>query len=102
MDYPVNTDDKPVIQYMAPRQYRERGEAGVPWFVGPYLLKFIQQLQAACPPGEDPLLLHRSAANQRLPLAGSAYHEANLWEKFGNEEQVQVNWDRFVRGWLNR
>lgn len=101
-DYPVNTDDKPVIQYMAPRQYRERGEEEMPWFVGPYLLKFIKQVQATCPPGEDPLLVHRSATNQRLPLAGSAYHEANLWAKFGNEELVRKNWERFLNEWLDR
>jgi spermidine synthase len=101
-DYPVNTDDKPVIQYMAPRQFRDKGEEELPWFVGPYLLKFIQQVQEICPPGEDPLLVHRNASNQRLPLAGSAYHEANLWAEFGNEEQVSKNWQRFVNEWLDR
>jgi len=101
-DYPVNTDDKPVIQYMAPRQYRERGEQELPWFVGPYLLKFIQQVQANCPPGEDPLLVRRSRSNQRLPLAGSAYHAANLWAKFSQQEQVQQNWQQFVREWLDQ
>lgn len=101
-DYPVNTDDKPVIQYMAPRQYRNRGEQEMPWFVGPYLLKFIQQVQANCPPGDDPLLVRRSRSNQRLPLAGSAYHEANLWARFSQQEQVQQNWERFVREWLDQ
>ncbi|MFO8027379.1 MAG: fused MFS/spermidine synthase [Opitutales bacterium] len=102
-DYPVNTDDRPVIQYLAPRQFREKGaEEDLPWFVGPYLLKFIKQLQETCPPGEDPLLVNRSESNRRLPLAGSAYHEANLWARFGNEEQVQKNWQRFVEEWLGR
>lgn len=101
-DYPVNTDDKPVIQYQAPRQYREKGQEDVPWFVGPFLLKWIKDLQEVCPPDADPLLVRRSASNRRLPLAGSAYHEANLWARFGNEEQVQKNWERFVREWLGR
>jgi spermidine synthase len=101
-DYPVNTDDKPIIQYMAPRQYRDKGEEQVPWFVGPYLLKFIKQLQEDCPPGDDPLLVYRTESNRRLPLAGSAYQETNLWSQFGNEEQVQKNWQRFVKEWLDR
>lgn len=101
-DYPVNTDDKPVIQYQAPRQYREKGQEDVPWFVGPFLLKWFKDLQEACPPDADPLLVRRSASNRRLPLAGSAYHEANLWARFGNQEQVQKNWERFVREWLGR
>jgi len=101
-DYPINTDDKPVIQYMAPRQYRDKGEEQLPWFVGPYLLSFIKQVQETTPPAEDPLLIHRSASNKRLPLAGSAYHEANLWAKFENEEQLKLNWERFVEEWLDR
>jgi len=100
--YPVNTDDRPVIQYMAPRQFRDKGEENVPWFVGPYLLKFIKDLQKKCPPAEHPLLVNRTAANRRLPLAGVAYHEANLWSHFGNDEQVRKNWEKFLDAWLNR
>ena len=100
--YPVNTDDRPVIQYMAPRQYRDKGEQEVPWFVGPYLLKWIKEVQEACPPDEDPLLAHRNASNRRLPIAGSAYHETNLWFHVGSEEQVEKNWQRFIDEWLDR
>jgi spermidine synthase len=101
-NYPINTDDRPVIQYQAPRQYREQGEERLPWFVGPFLLKFIKQLQEACPPAEDPLLVNRSDANRRLPLAGSAYHEANLWSEVGKEEEVNTSWKEFVNEWLDR
>jgi len=101
-DYPVNTDDKPVIQYMAPKQFREKGKDQTPWFVGPYLLKFIKLLQENCPPAEDPLLVNRSDSNRRLPLAGSAYQEANLWSQFDQEEQVGKSWEKFVNEWLDR
>jgi spermidine synthase len=99
--YPVNRDDKPVIEYMAPRHYRDKGQDQTPWFVGPYILKFIKDLQAACPPDRDPLLAKRLPANRRLPLAGSAFHEARLWAHFNNEEECQRNWQRFVREWMN-
>lgn len=101
-NYPVNTDDRPVIQYMAPRNYREKGEEGVPWFVGPYLLKFIKEIQKNCPPEEDPLLAHRTRSNRRLPLAGSAYHEAMLWAHFEHQEKIQENWEKFLDEWLDR
>ena len=65
-DYPVNTDDKPVIEYMAPRRYRNQGTDKMPWFVGPYILKFIKDLQKACPPDQDPLLVNRTPANRRF------------------------------------
>lgn len=99
---PINTDDRPIIQYQAPRQYRERGEKETPWFVGPRLLSFIQRLQEEWPPGADPLLVRRSPANQRLPLAGSAYHGMSLWARFDNAQQVQRNWQLFLEGWLPR
>jgi spermidine synthase len=99
--YPVNTDDKPVIEYMAPRHYRNQGKDGMPWFVGPYILKFIRDLQKNCPPDKDPLLVNRTSANRRLPLAGSAYQETKLWAEFGNEEEARKNWNQFVTEWLD-
>jgi spermidine synthase len=98
--YPINTDDKPVIEYLSPRYYRNQGKDETPWFVGPYILKFIKNLQENCPPDEDPLLVNRTPANRRLPLAGSAYQETKLWAEFGNNEEAQKNWNLFVKEWL--
>jgi spermidine synthase len=98
--YPVNTDDKPVIEYMAPKYYRNQGKDEMPWFVGPYILKFIKDVQENCPPDKDPLLVNRTPANRRLPLAGSAYQETKLWAAFGNNEEAQKNWNLFVKEWL--
>ncbi len=100
--YPVNTDDKPVIEYMAPKYYRNQGKDETPWFVGPYILKFIKDVQKNCPPDNDPLLVNRTPANRRLPLAGSAYQEAKLWAEFGNDAEAQKNWNQFVNEWLNQ
>lgn len=99
--YPVNTDDKPVIEYMAPRYYRNKGKDKVPWFIGPYLLKFIKDLQAACPPDQDPLLVKRNSANRRLPLAGSLYQETKLWAQVGNNAECARSWEQFIKEWLN-
>ncbi len=100
--YPVNTDDRPVIEYMAPRSYRNQGEDEVPWFVGPYILKFIKDLQKNCPPDRDPLLVNRTPANRRLPLAGSAYHETKLWARMGNRAECERNWVSFLQEWLDQ
>jgi len=99
-EYPVNTDDRPIIEYMAPRSYRSEGEDQLPWFVGPYLLRFFKDVQEICPPDEDPLLVQRTPANRRLPLAGSAYHETRLWAMFGNMDEAEKSWMRFLEEWL--
>jgi len=99
-DYPVNTDDRPIIEYMAPRSFRNEDQDQIPWFVGPFLLRFIHDLQEICPPDEDPLLIHRTPANRRLPLAGSAFHETRLWAYFNNEPEAERNWMKFIGYWL--
>jgi spermidine synthase len=101
-DYPVNTDDKPVIEYMAPRHYRNKGGDVTPWFVGPFILRFIKDLQENCPPEKDPLLINRTPTNQRLPLAGNAYHETKLWAQLDNNAETQRSWQQFVKEWLDR
>ena len=100
--YPVNTDDKQVIEYMAPRQYRNKGTEETPFFIGPYLLKFIKTLQENCPPDQDPLLVNRTPANRRLPLAGNQYHASKLWAGIGNDAESERSWNAFVKEWLNQ
>jgi spermidine synthase len=101
-DYPVNRDDCPVIEYLAPRHYRNKGEEQMPWFVGPYLLKFIKDLQAACPPDRDPMLIKRSPANRRLSLAGSTFHEMRLWVRVGKQAEAEASWRKFVGEWMGK
>jgi spermidine synthase len=100
--YPINTDDKPVIEYMAPRHYRNEGKDKMPWFVGPYILKFIKDVQKVCPPDKDPLLVNRMPANRRLPLAGSAYQETRLWAQVGNDAECERSWEQFIKEWLDQ
>jgi len=98
-EYPLNTDDRPIIEYMAPRTYRNRKDASVPWFVGPRLARLVDRVQELCPPDRDPLLVNRSAGNKRLPAAGRAYHWARIWEVIGDREKCRESWDIFVDEW---
>ncbi len=97
--YPVNTDDKPVIEYMAPRTYRDAPGTVIPWFVGPRIAQLVDEVQRICPPDRDPLLVDRATADRRLPVAGAAFHWARLWEIMGDEEKCRASWERFVRAW---
>jgi hypothetical protein len=95
---PINTDDHPYIEYMAPRTFRNQ-TTQIPWFVGPRLAKLVDEVQRRCPPGRDPLLANRSLAERRLPVAGAAYHWARLWQIMGNEPECRQAWRRFVNEW---
>ncbi|MFU8780979.1 MAG: fused MFS/spermidine synthase [Kiritimatiellia bacterium] len=99
--YPVNRDDHPLIEYMAPRNYRQETDGPTPWFVGPRILRLIEELQQRCPPDQDPLLAHRSAQARRLPLAGTAFHRARIWEVVEHEPGLREDWQRFVSLWTS-
>jgi len=97
--YPVNTDNRPVIEYMAPRTYRRSTASKPSWFVGEPFAEFMDKVQALCPPENDPLLSNRSATNRRLPLAGSAFHRARIEMVKGDAAATQKAWAEFVREW---
>lgn len=96
----LNTDNFPVIEYLAPRRYRSGGRE-VPWFLGESFADFVEQVQEICPPSEDPLLAKRTEENRRLSLAGSAFHRSGLAEARGDEKATREAWERFVAEWTN-
>jgi spermidine synthase len=99
--YPVNTDDKPIIEYMAPRNYRNKKDSAMPWFVGPRLARLVDDIQKRCPPATDPLLAKRSPEDRRLPVAGAAFHWAHIWGVIGDQNESQQFWQRFVTEWTS-
>lgn len=99
--YPVNTDDRPVIEYMAPRTYRSKG-GGTPWFVGEAFVKMVEKIHQLSPPDRDPLLANRTPANRRLPSAGNAFHRARIAEVKGDTEATREAWQKFVTEWTDK
>ena len=101
-DAPINTDNHPVIEYVAPRGYRGESGGSSPWFLGERFLRFVEEVQEICPPESDPLLRNRTPANRRLPLAGSAFHRAGLAQVKRDEGAMRQAWDEFLKEWLNQ
>ncbi|MFK7910532.1 MAG: hypothetical protein AB8F34_08005, partial [Akkermansiaceae bacterium] len=97
-DYPINTDDRPIIEYQAPRSYRSQS-GDTPWFTGEPFADLVDKVQAICPPSNDPLLENRSAKNRRLPLAGSAFHRARIAQVKQDDGVAQKFWSQFVKEW---
>ena len=94
--------ERPLVEYLAPRTYRNRTDTKLPWFVGPRIARLVEELQRLCPPERDPLLSSRSAANRRLPVAGAAFHRARLWQVMGREDECREAWQGFVEAWTGR
>ena len=99
--YPLNTDDKPVIEFGTPRSlHRPSGEAK-PQFVQERFAAMVDRLQQRTPPQQDPLLSLRTSASRRLPLAGSAFHRAWIGRVAGEVSDWQEEWRVFSEHWLN-
>ncbi len=91
---PVNTDDHPLIEYLAPRTHRAVIAGTARFLVGPERDRLYADLLDALPPEDDPYLSLLSEAQRALPRAGAVYtrwqglrtHEdpraSALWQKF--------------------
>lgn len=101
-DFPVNRDDKPLIEYMAPRTYRRKTDSPLPWFIGPRIATWVEKVQEICPPDADPLLVNRTAANRRLPVAGTAFHRARIFQVIGDEHACREAWQDFFKEWTGQ
>lgn len=97
--YPLNTDDRPVIEFGTPKSLHRSKEEGKPHFVGARFADLVDQIQSRTPPASDPLLASRSASSRELPLAGSAFHRGWIARVADDEEQWRESWERFLKHW---
>ena len=59
----------------------------------------LVEVEAICPPEQDPLLVNRSQDHRRLPLAGAAFHRARVGEVIGDEDMCRTEWEEFLAAW---
>ncbi|MFU8847500.1 MAG: spermidine synthase [Opitutales bacterium] len=97
--FPLNTDDRPVIEFGTPRSLRAEQKDGRPHFVGEKFAGLVDRLLADTPPASDPILAKCKPSIRQLPLAGAAFHRA--WIAFAdqNTEALERHWADFIRHW---
>ncbi|MEI6176148.1 MAG: fused MFS/spermidine synthase [Verrucomicrobiota bacterium] len=98
--YPLNTDDKPIIEFGTPRSLHKTKDEGKPHFVETRFADMVDKIQSRTPPASDPLLASRSPSNRGLPLAGAAFHRANIAIAKEDEVQWKLQWQNFLDHWL--
>lgn len=99
-DFPINTDDKPVIEYQTPITFRQVAQSDkVIWCVGPRLITWMDRLLAACPPEQDPLWADHPQENPHLIRAGMAFHRAMVSKVKGDVAVLDDEWKVFLDEW---
>jgi spermidine synthase len=98
--YPINTDDKPMIEYQTPMLFREvAAKDKVIWMVGPKLTNMLQQILLESPITIDPMLVGHPTSSRRLAIAGGAFHQSLVSKALGEVEESQDAWNRFQQQW---
>jgi spermidine synthase len=92
---PVNTDNRPVVEYLAPRAAYERSNDAA-WFQSHSLAGFQQQLLERVPPARDPYLAGFSEADRRPVRAGLEYYRAISHSVDGNDQAAQKHVETFL------
>ncbi len=98
-NYPLNTDDKPIIEFGTPRSLHRTKAQGKPHFVGSKFADLVDEIQSRIPPASDPLLASRSPSSRELSIAGSAFHRGWIARATDDDPQWRDNWQRFLNHW---
>lgn len=86
----INTDDRPVIEYLSPRAQWSVGGAS-PWFVSVPLARFFERLEAAVPVESDPYLARLSSRERGYVEAGALYYRAVVHRLREENEVAEAN-----------
>lgn len=96
---PLNTDDRPIIEFAAPVNHRAR-EAGTQQIFGSTeLMKFLQLLQQTAPVQGDPFLAAIPETHRVLSRAGLDLHTSIVLRSLGDKTQSTQAFDRFRHVW---
>ena len=94
-NYPLNTDDRPRIEYGAPITHRRVKAEEMSWLVGSEFIAFLDDLLAAVPPERDPYLRALSGRKADLVRAGLSFHRAKVLQKTGDQKGAKKAMDHY-------
>jgi spermidine synthase len=79
----VNTDNRPIMEYLSPRTHREEKIGEKIWFTSDSLIDFYNQLAEQLSPQEDPYLSNLSQEHLEYVFAGLSFYKAAAYRKAG-------------------
>lgn len=89
-DAPVNTDDRTILEYLAPVTERNaKGARTATALAGEPLLRHTERLLEASPPESDPYLERATPAEVRHVRAGTAYYGYEVMRRLGRTDEAE-------------
>ena len=94
---PINTDDRPLVEYLTPVTQRDERTGATAWFNSAALGAFLRRLHELVPPERDPHLKLLTAAQRDFVVAGLRYHEGAVASLLGREADANAHFGEFTR-----
>ena len=88
--YPLNTDDRPLIEFQAPVTQRAEAAGRTSWLTGERLLRLLDDITRHAPLDEDPYLAGLSPHQRVTAAAGRALMQARHLEDQGNDSAAEA------------
>ena len=88
-EYPVNTDDRPVIEYSAPQLLASQGNLEHTNFISTKLVAFYRFLSDGLPVDKDPYLVDLTATQRGYIKAGRIFFQMNVLRDLGQVQEAQ-------------
>ena len=95
-DGPINTDDRPIVEYLAPISHRRARSGAVSWFHLQELVDFYDALTALVPPERDPYLAALAPEERSYVRAGLSFYKASVLNELGSTTAAQMFLDQFT------
>lgn len=95
-DGPLNTDDHPIVEYLAPITHRQQRVGQASWLNALELLQLYEQLRTAVPPERDPSLALLTGEERALVHAGFHYYANAAYRSAGNTAAADGHWAEFA------
>ena len=95
-DYPLNTDNRPRVEYQAPRTQREVQAGRARWLTGDQLGLLYERLLRNPGVNRDPYLARLTDAQRGYVVAGRSYFHYGVYRMAGHQERAALFLDDFL------
>ena len=85
---PINTDDRPLIEYLAPESALKGPGSGIRWLISLELSAFYDGLLTAAPLESDAFLAAAGEEEKRAVMAGLSYYKSFAYRAAGMEREA--------------
>ncbi len=94
---PINTDDRPLLEYQAPVTHRDERAGATRWFDSAALADFFARLAERTAPADDPHLALLTTAQREFVTAGRHYYDGAVARQLGRDAEADAHFREFAR-----